>query len=176
MNLVHRQLGKYELADFIQWADYFRSMPFVDSTKIGISGFSYGGTMTALAVTEGSRYFRYGIAGGGVYDWRLYDSHYTERYMDTPAENPDGYSGSAVINKAALYRGNDTNLLMLTHGTGDDNVHLQNTMQLVDALQKSNKYFELMLYPAGLHGYRGFQAEHSVNMDIRFWRKTLLGK
>lgn len=176
MNFVHRQLGKYELKDFILWAEHFMSMPFVDSSRIGITGFSFGGTMTALAVTEGSQYFRYGIAGGGVYDWQLYDSHYTERYMDTPAENPEGYSGSAVINKADYYRGDESNLLMLTHGTGDDNVHLQNTMQLIDALQKSKKYFELMLYPGGLHGYRGYQGEHSVDMDIRFWRRTLLGK
>ncbi len=176
MNFVHRCLGKYEIQDFVQWAQYFKAMPFVDGTRIGITGYSFGGTMTALALTEGTEYFRYGIAGGGVYDWQLYDSHYTERYMDTPGENPDGYFKAAVINKAELYKDKEGSLLMLNHGSSDDNVHLQNTIQLVDALQKSLKHFELMIYPGGLHGYRGYQGQHSVNEEIGFWRKTLLSK
>jgi dipeptidyl-peptidase-4 len=176
MNFVHRRLGKYELEDYILWAKYLKAFPFVDGSRIGITGYSYGGTMTLLALTEGAEYFRFGIAGGGVYDWQLYDSHYTERYMDSPEENPDGYFWSAVINKASLYRDKEGSLLMITHGTDDDNVHLQNTMQLTDALQKSLKHFEMMLYPGGLHGYRGYQGQHSVDEDFRFWRKTLLYK
>jgi dipeptidyl-peptidase-4 len=171
-NFVFRNLGRYEISDFIAWADYLRSLPYIDGSKIGITGFSFGGTMTALALTEGAEYFRFGIAGGGVYDWRLYDSHYTERYMDTPSENPDGYRESAVINKAAKYLPEKGALLKLTHGTGDDNVHLQNTMQFINALIYENKHFELMLYPGGMHGYRAKQAIHSANEDIAFWTKV----
>ncbi len=176
MNFVHRNLGKYEMQDYILWVKYLRALPFINDKKIGITGFSYGGTMAVLALTEGSDYFNYGIAGGGVYDWTLYDSHYTERYMDHPDNNPEGYKNSAVLNKVDKYKSEQGSLLYLTHGTGDDNVHMQNTMQLSDALQKVNKHFELMLYPGGMHGYRGYQGTHSTNEDIRFWRKTLLDK
>ncbi|MFA5850443.1 MAG: DPP IV N-terminal domain-containing protein [Bacteroidales bacterium] len=176
INFVHRNLGAYEIQDYILWVKYLRALPFIDDKKIGITGFSYGGTMVVLALTEGSDYFSYGIAGGGVYDWTLYDSHYTERYMDHPDNNPEGYKNSAVLNKVDKYKGVQGSLLYLTHGTGDDNVHMQNTMQLIDALQKAGKHFELMLYPGGMHGYRGYQGAHSASEDIRFWRKTLLDK
>ncbi|MFA6770164.1 MAG: prolyl oligopeptidase family serine peptidase, partial [Bacteroidales bacterium] len=174
INYIHRNLGHYELKDFIQWAQYLRSLPYINKDKIGITGFSYGGTMTVMALTEGADYFKYGVAGAGVYDWHLYDSHYTERYMDHPKDNPEGYKSSAVVNKAVLYKSEMGSLLYLTHGTSDDNVHLQNTMQLIDALQKEGKQFELMLYPAAMHGYRGYQGVHSTAAIINFWRKTLL--
>lgn len=174
INWIHRNLGHYEIKDFIQWAQYLKSLPFVNGDKIGITGYSYGGTMTVMALTEGAEYFKYGIAGAGVYDWQLYDSHYTERYMDHPKDNPEGYKSSAVVNKAGLYRSNTGSLLYLTHGTSDDNVHLQNSIQLIDALQKEGKHFELMLYPGGMHGYRGYQGAHSSAETINFWRKTLL--
>ena len=174
INYIHRNLGHYEMKDFIQWAQYLKSMPFVNGDKIGITGYSYGGTMTVMALTEGAEYFKYGIAGAGVYHWQLYDSHYTERYMDQPKDNPDGYSNSAVVNKASLYRSESGSLLYLTHGTSDDNVHLQNTIQLIDAFQKEGKHFELMLYPGGMHGYRGYQGAHSAAETLNFWRKTLL--
>jgi dipeptidyl-peptidase-4 len=174
MNYIHRNLGHYELQDYIYWAKYLISLPYVNPDKIGITGFSYGGTMTALALTEGAEYFKYGIAGAGVYDWHLYDTHYTERYMDHPDNNPDGYRESASTLKAHKYTSEKGSLLYLTHGTGDDNVHLQNTMQLIDALQKAGKQFELMLYPGAMHGYRGYQGAHSDEATINFWRKTLL--
>lgn len=174
INFIHRNLGHYELLDYIQWAKYLKSLPYVNGDKIGITGFSYGGTMTAMALTEGGEYFKYGIAGAGVYDWLLYDSHYTERYMDLPKDNPDGYKNSSVVSKAASYKSNTGSLLYLTHGTSDDNVHLQNTIQLIDALQKEGKVFELMLYPGAMHGYGGYQGTHSASATIEFWRKTLL--
>jgi len=174
INYIHRNLGHYEIKDFIQWAQYLKSLPYVNGDKIGITGYSYGGTMTVMALTEGAEYFKYGLAGAGVYDWQLYDSHYTERYMDLPNDNPEGYKNSAVINKAALYKSETGSLLYLTHGTSDDNVHLQNTIQLIDALQKEGKHFELMLYPGGMHGYRGYQRVHSTVETLNFWRKTLL--
>ncbi|HBY00997.1 MAG TPA: peptidase S9 family protein [Rikenellaceae bacterium] len=174
INFIHRNLGKYEIQDYIEWAKYFAALPFVNEKKIGITGFSYGGTMTVLALTEGAQYYRYGIAGGGVYDWQLYDSHYVERYMDTPEDNRDGYKLSSVLGKVRMYKSETGSRLYLTHGTSDDNVHMQNTIQLVDALQKAGKQFDLMLYPGGMHGYRGPQAMHDKQAEILFWKKYLL--
>lgn len=174
INYVYRNLGNYEMQDYIQWAKFFKAMPFVYGDRFGITGFSYGGTITLLALTDGADYFQYGFAGGGVYDWMLYDSHYTERFMDTPSDNPEGYKRASVLGKVSQYRDKDGSLLYLSHGTGDDNVHMQNTIQLIDALQKEGKHFELMLYPGGMHGYRGYQNDHSDNEEMRFWRKTLL--
>ncbi len=171
---VYRYLGILELQDFCDGIDHFRKMPFVNENKIGVEGFSFGGTMTALCVTEGNEHFQYGIAGGGVYDWGLYDTHYGERYMDRPQDNPDGYAKSRVIDRVSKYRGDATNMLRLTHGTGDDNVHFQNSLQLIDQLQKDHKDFELMIYPDGMHGYRGDQGMHSSLQDYKFWYRYLL--
>lgn len=176
LNYVYRSLGQTELADYIEWVKYLRTLPYVDAEKIGITGFSFGGTMTVLALTDGADYFQYGIAGGGVYDWQLYDTHYTERYMDTPEDNPEGYAFTRVWERAGKYRGGKGSMLRITHGTADDNVHMQNTLQLIDALQKEDKQFELMIYPGGLHGYRGYQGVHSSNSDLIFWYRYLLGK
>jgi dipeptidyl-peptidase-4 len=132
--------------------------------------------MAALAVTEGNEYFKYGIAGGGVYDWQLYDTHYAERYMDRPIDNPDGYAKSMVYNRIKNYKGDKTNMLRLTHGTGDDNVHFHNTLQLIDKLQQDGKNFELMIYPQGMHGYRGYQRKHSDMQDYIFWYKYLMDR
>ncbi|HPK30139.1 MAG TPA: DPP IV N-terminal domain-containing protein [Bacteroidales bacterium] len=171
---VYRRLSIPELRDFIDGIKHFLAMPFVDADKIGIEGFSYGGMMTVLCVTEGSDYFKYGIAGAGVYDWHLYDSHYTERYMDRPQDNPKGYEETNVLGRLSNYKGDKTNMIRLTHGTGDDNVHFQNTLQLIDVLQKQNKDFELMIYPEAMHGYRGAQGRHSAMQDYIFWYRYLL--
>ncbi|MCF0178097.1 MAG: prolyl oligopeptidase family serine peptidase, partial [Bacteroidales bacterium] len=152
----------------------FRELPFVNKEKIGINGFSYGGTMTLLAVTEGSEYFPYGIAGAGVMDWSLYDTHYAERYMDRPQDNPDGYKASAVFERMGNYKGDKTNMLRITHGTGDDNVHFQNSLQVIDKLQELNKDFELMIYPEAMHGYRGYQQKQYQLQNFRFWYQYLL--
>ena len=177
MNQVYRQLTKFELRDFCDAMKWFeRTYPFIDAGKVGIEGFSYGGTMTALAVTRGNEYFKYGIAGGGVYDWSLYDSHYTERYMDTPQDNAEGYQQNAVVNDLGNYYGDDSNMLFLSHGTLDDNVHFQNTLQLVRKLQESGKKFQLMVYPEGFHGYRGEQRKFWDRDNMIFWYKYLLGR
>ncbi|MFA5713293.1 MAG: DPP IV N-terminal domain-containing protein [Bacteroidales bacterium] len=175
INYVHRNLGYWELKDFILWGRHLASLPFIDGNRMGITGFSYGGTMTLLALTQGEGLFKFGVAGAGVYDWMLYDTHYTERYMDTPQSNPEGYHESSVLNGIAGYRSEDGDRLFISHGTADDNVHLQNTLQLVEQLQLNEKEFQLMLYPGALHGYRGVQGRHFSNEVAKFWRRHLLG-
>jgi dipeptidyl-peptidase-4 len=145
--LCYKQLGVQELRDLEDAVAQVTSEPWADPERVGISGWSYGGTMAAFALTH-SKMFRLGIAGAGVYDWRLYDTIYTERYMDTPQANPEGYAGTSVIAAAKDLHGH----LLLVHGTDDDNVHLQNCMQLAYALQRANKEFEMMLYPTAMHG------------------------
>ena len=176
LNHLHRNLLTVELTDYIEWMKELYKYPFVNREKVGINGFSYGGSMTMLACTEGSKYFKYGIAGGGVYDFSLYDTHYTERYMDTPQNNPDGYANTRIMDKIANYKGDKTNYVKITHGTSDDNVHMQSTMQLIEALQKAGKQFDLMLYPGQYHGYRGKQGLHSNIGDYIFWYRHLLEK
>ena len=176
-----RNLTAAPVKDFVAWASYFQSLPYVIPDKIGVEGFSFGGTMTSLLLFEHSDKFHYGIAGGGVYDWMLYDSHYTERFMETPQANPDGYAASRVLSAVesypVTYENNDGSVMLkITHGTGDDNVHFQNTLQLVDELQKQGKCFELMIYPDGMHGYRGYQGWHSTAADRDFWLKYLKGE
>ena len=128
--------------------------------------------MTAMLVMCHPELFRCGVAGGGVYDWELYDTHYTERFMDTPQRNPEGYKKARVLNYVRNYDPSRSRL-KLTHGTGDDNVHLQNTLLLVDSLQRCSKQFDLMLYPDGMHGYRREQAAHDNEADKEFWTRNL---
>jgi dipeptidyl-peptidase-4 len=168
--LMHRNLGKWEMRDLIDVVTWLRTQPFVDSTRVGITGGSYGGYVTALALTAGAGYFTHGIAEYSVTDWRLYDTHYAERYMDMPSENPDGYREGSVLTHAHKYRG----MLRLVHGTMDDNVHMQNTLQLADTLQDLNRSFELMLYPGGRHGWGGPKAVHLRTETYRFYYRYLL--
>ena len=169
-DLDHKDLTTCAIKDFCTWAEWLRSQPYV--SKIGVEGFSFGGTNTALLLLDHSDLFCCGIAGGGVYDWMLYDSHYTERFMSTPEDNPEGYADK-VLDHVKNYPGDGSVMLRLTHGTGDDNVHFQSTLQLVDALQRAGKQFELMIYPDGMHGYRGAQGVHSWESDKLFWLKYL---
>ena len=181
MDQAFRRMTVPELGDYIAWAQWLQELPWVDGSRIGVEGFSFGGTTTAMLVLRYPQFFCCGVAGGGVYDWKLYDSHYTERFMDTPDANPEGYAESSVLTwvdscalkeRQGLHNGMPA--LKLTHGTGDDNVHFQNTLQLVDALQKAGIQFELMIYPDGMHGYRGYQHLHDRMNDNLFWSKHLL--
>lgn len=169
---MHRNLGYWEMKDWITIVKWLIDNAGVDKEKVAISGFSYGGYMTCYALTYGAEYFKYGLAGGSVTDWSLYDSHYTERFMDTPAENPEGYKTSSVLTYVDQYKG----LLRIYHGTMDDNVHMQNSMQLVKKLEEKKKHFEFMLYPGGRHGWPGNQQLHSANENNMFIYKNLLGK
>ena len=171
INYMHRNLGKWELTDWITIVKWLRENG-ADASRVGIAGFSYGGYMTSMALTAGSDYFTHGLAGGSVTDWKLYDSHYTERFMDTPAENPEGYQAGSVMTYTDKYKG----LLRIYHGTMDDNVHMQNSLQLVKKLQESKRHFEFMLYPGGRHGWGGNQNAHSTNENNMFIYKHLLKK
>ncbi len=176
---IYKHLSTIEISDFVEWAKWLQSLPYVKADKIGVEGFSFGGTMTTLLVATASDYYHYGIAGGGVYDWMLYDTHYTERFMSTPADNPDGYRETAVIRRVKDYpvkagQADGSVMLKLTHGTGDDNVHFQNTLQLIDVLHKQGAAFELMIYPDGMHGYRGYQGRHFQAENDAFWKRYLL--
>ena len=181
LDMIYKHLDEIEVQDFVEWAEYLKKLPYVNGDKIGVEGFSFGGTMTALLVMKHPDAFHYGIAGGGVYEWALYDTHYTERFMSTPQDNPEGYERTKVTNAAKEYPVTDDNydgavMLKLTHGTGDDNVHFQNTLKLVDALQAGGKKFELMIYPDGMHGYRGYQGRHFSAANRAFWLKYLKGE
>jgi dipeptidyl-peptidase-4 len=176
LNYLHRNLGKWEMEDYIAWVTWLRQQPYVDPDKIMITGGSYGGYLTALALTYGSAYFNYGIADYPVTDWQLYDSHYTERYMDLPKDNPEGYHFGSVMTHAANYRKNGRSMLLIQHGTMDDNVHIQNTYQLADALQSLNKPFELMIYPGERHGWRGAKTPFTVDTRREFQEKHLFGQ
>ena len=171
-DLVYRDVVSVPVEDACTWARWLGALPYVDASRIGVEGFSFGGTMTAMLVMNHPELFRCGVAGGGVYDWELYDSHYTERFMDTPQRNPEGYARARVLNYVRNYDPARSRL-KLTHGTGDDNVHLQNTLLLVDSLQRNGKQFDLMLYPDGMHGYRGEQALHDNEADREFWIRNL---
>ena len=187
LDMIYRQLTVWEVQDFCEWASWLQSLPYVAADKIAVEGFSFGGTMTCMLLMQAPDKFHYGIAGGGVYDWALYDSHYTERYMDTPQANPEGYEVSKVLNYVAGYP-TDHNLsrgeaetiqsvepvmLKLTHGTGDDNVHHQNTLQLLDAMHRAGKKFDFMIYPDGMHGYHGYQGSHFNAANREFLLKYL---
>lgn len=174
MDQAFRRMTVVELQDYLAWAEYLQSLPYVRSDRIGVEGFSFGGTTTAMLVLRYPEHFCCGVAGGGVYDWTLYDSHYTERFMDTPQANPEGYAEASVLTYVKPEIKGRTGYLKLTHGTGDDNVHFQNTLLLVDALQKCNVQFDLMIYPDGMHGYRGYQSVHDKTSDHLFWTRHLL--
>jgi dipeptidyl-peptidase-4 len=157
---AYKQLGVQELKDIEEAIRWLKEQPYVDGDRIGMSGHSYGGFMTAYALTH-SREFAGGIAGAPPTDWHLYDTIYTERYMDTPQNNPEGYERTSVIKAAGHLHGQ----LLLIHGGIDDNVHVENTFKFIDALQKADKEFQLMIYPQSRHGVGGTHY-HRLTVDF----------
>jgi dipeptidyl-peptidase-4 len=150
--MTYKELGKYEVEDQIEAAQILGERSYIDANRIGIFGWSYGGFMSSNCLLQGNEIFSMAIAVAPVTSWRFYDSVYTERYMQTPQENPTGYDQNSPITHASKLKGK----YLLIHGTGDDNVHVQNTMQMVNALVRYNKQFDLMIYPDRAHGiYRG---------------------
>lgn len=170
MALMHRNLGKWEMHDLIAAVKWLRKLPYINASRIGITGGSYGGYTTCMAMTYGADYFTHGIAHFSVTDWKLYDSIYTERYMDTPVENPQGYEFGSVMTHVDKYKGS----MLITHGTMDDNVHMQNTIQLIDKLETLSKDFELMLYPNDRHGIRYPKRDHLSRQIVQFWLRHFL--
>ncbi len=166
---VYQNFGELELRDLEDGFNYLKSQTYVDPTRIGMWGWSYGGYMTSYTMTH-SNILKMGIAGGLVGDWALYDSIYTERYMQTPKENPTGYKKSSVISAAKNLNGR----LLIIHGTMDNNVHMQNAMQLVYELQKAGKQFDLMVYPTQRHGVSNPpQVKHLYQMMHDYILKNL---
>jgi dipeptidyl-peptidase-4 len=145
--MTYLQLGKYETEDQIEAAKYLVKAGFAIPESIGVYGWSYGGYMSALCMTKGAEYFTTGIAVAPVTTWRYYDNIYTERFMRTPQENPSGYDDNSPINHADKMKGK----FLIVHGTTDDNVHVQNTMDMVSALIDANADFEMFLYPNQNH-------------------------
>jgi dipeptidyl-peptidase 4 len=149
--MTYKELGKYETIDQIEAAKYFASQTYVDPARIGIWGWSYGGYMSTLCITKGADVFSMAIAVAPVTNWRYYDNIYTERFMRKPQDNPSGYDDNSPINHVDKLKGK----YLVIHGTGDDNVHVQNTMDLITALNKADKQFEMFLYPNKNHGIYG---------------------
>jgi dipeptidyl-peptidase-4 len=167
---VYLNLGRTETADQIAAANYLATLPYVDGSRLGIWGWSYGGYMTSLTMMRPGSPFKAGIAVAPVTDWDLYDSIYTERYMRTPLENPRGYADNAPAVLAPSLKGD----LLVIHGTGDDNVHFQNSLKLANALEMSGKQFQLMAYPSRNHSISGGGTSMHLYTLMSNWIETHL--
>ncbi len=177
--MTYLQLGKYETEDMITLAKYMAKQPYVDADHIGIYGWSYGGFMAANGITKGADVISTAVSVAPVTNWRYYDNVYTERFMRTPQENPDGYDLNSPVHNTAMIKGN----YLLCHGSGDDNVHYQNAMELIKAMISNGKQFDLMIYPNKNHGiYGGYEygdgecRMHLFNKIDNFLFEHLLGE
>lgn len=149
--MTYKNLGKMECEDAIEAAKYFGAKKWIDETRIGIFGWSFGGYLSSLSLFKGNDVFKSAIAVAPVTTWRYYDNIYTERFLQRPQDNPQGYDENSPINFAKDLKGN----YLLVHGTGDDNVHFQNALDLITALEKANKQFEMRVYPNKNHSIYG---------------------
>lgn len=177
--MTYLQLGKYETEDMITLAKYMAKKPYVDADHIGIYGWSYGGFMAANGITKGSEVISTAVSVAPVTNWRYYDNVYTERFMRTPQENSEGYDLNSPVHNTAMIKGN----YLLCHGSGDDNVHYQNAMELIKAMISNGKQFDLMIYPNKNHGiYGGYEygdgecRMHLFNKIDGFLFEHLLGE
>ena len=167
---TYLNLVKYETLDQIAAAKYFGKLPYIDSSRIGIWGWSFGGHMSTHCLLTGSDTFSLAIAIAPVTNWRFYDTIYTERFMRTPDENPEGYDLNSPLNYANQLNGK----YLIIHGSGDDNVHVQNTMRMVEALIQADKQFEWMIYPDKNHGiYGGNTRKHLYTKMTKFILENL---
>ncbi len=165
--MTYQQLGKYETEDMITLAKYMAAQPYVNPEKIAIYGWSYGGFMATSGITKGADYISTAVAVAPVTNWRYYDNIYTERFMRTPQENPSGYDDNSPINFVDKLKGN----YLLCHGSGDDNVHFQNAMELIKALISEGKQFDLMVYPNKNHSIYGQYEEGGVEVRMHLFEK-----
>ena len=167
---TYLQLGKLEIEDVMNAVKEYAKNSFVDASRVGIMGWSYGGFMASLGITKGADVFKMAIAVAPVTNWRYYDNIYTERFMRTPQENADGYDRNSPINFVDNVKGK----YLLIHGSADDNVHFQNTMDMTTALVKANKQFELFVYPDKNHGiYGGNTRNHLFQLMLTFIESNL---
>lgn len=168
--LTYKQLGKYELEDLLATGTYLASLPYVDGERLGVWGWSYGGYMSSLVMTKGEGRYKLGIAVAPVTNWRYYDTIYTERYMQTPQLNASGYDDNSPVFFAKGLQGH----FLLIHGTGDDNVHFQNSVALQNALVSAGKQFESFYYPDKNHGIPGGGTRHHLyTMMLNFIKSNL---
>jgi dipeptidyl-peptidase 4 len=168
--ITQKQLGKYEVEDQIDAAKVIGNYSYVDKSRIGIFGWSYGGFMSSNCILKGNDIFKMAIAVAPVTNWRFYDTVYTERYMQTPQENPSGYDENSPINHVDKLKGK----FLLIHGSGDDNVHVQNSMQMMEALIQANKQFDSQIYPDNNHGIYGGQTRTQLyNKMTNFIKENL---
>ena len=168
--VTQKELGKYEVQDQIDAAKVIGAYPYVDAARIGIFGWSYGGFMASNCIFQGNDVFKMAIAVAPVTNWRFYDSVYTERYMQTPQENASGYDQNSPINHVSKLTGK----FLLIHGSGDDNVHVQNSMQMMEALIQANKQFDSQIYPDKNHGiYGGATRIQLYNKMTNFIKENL---
>jgi len=160
--ITYGQLGYYESIDQIESAKYLKTLGYVDPSRIGIWGWSYGGYMSSLCLFKGADVFKMAIAVAPVTNWRFYDSVYTERYMGLPQDNGLGYDNNSPINHAGKLKGK----LLIVHGTGDDNVHMQNSIEMIEKLVQANKQFDMMFYPDKNHGIYGGNTTYHLYIKL----------
>jgi dipeptidyl-peptidase-4 len=169
-NATYKQLGKYEIEDQIEVAKMLGKMNYIDARRIGMYGWSFGGYMSSLAITKGADVFKSAVAVAPVINWRYYDNIYTERYMQTPQENADGYDQNSPSTFAHKVKGN----YLLIHGTADDNVHFQNSMMMVKAMVDQGISFDFEAYPDKDHGIYGGKTRYQLFSKISQWLFTNL--
>ena len=168
-NVIHRQLGVNETADQMKGIDYLKSLPFVDSNRIGVHGWSYGGFMTLNLMLKHPEIFKVGVAGGPVVDWSMYEVMYGERYMDTPNENPDGYQNSNMLNYIENLQGK----LMIIHGVQDQTVVMQHSMKFIKKCIDLNKQVDFFVYPTHEHNVRGNDRLHLMEKISNYFIDNL---
>lgn len=167
---TYLQLGKLETIDQIEAAKYLGSLPYVDKNRIGFQGWSYGGYMASLMISKGADVIKAAIAVAPVTNWKYYDNIYTERFLRTPKENKSGYEDNSPTNFVKQIKGR----FLLIHGSADDNVHMQNSMELADALVKNNIPFDFMIYPNKNHGIGGGLTRlHIYTKMLKFVKENL---
>ena len=169
-NAIYRNMGALEVKDQLEVTDWIQKQKWADPQRIGVWGWSYGGYLSSLCITKGADIFKMAIAVAPVTTWRFYDTIYTERYLRTPQENPGGYDQNSPINFSDLLKGK----FLLVHGTGDDNVHFQNSVMFSEALIQANKPFEQAYYPNKAHGISGGNTSiHLYGKMTRFIEENL---
>jgi dipeptidyl-peptidase-4 len=166
---TYLKFGQVDVDDQAAGVKQLRQRPYVDASRVGMTGGSYGGYMTCMSLLRYPDVYSVGVAASSVTDWRSYDSIYTERYMRLPAQNKDGYEKGSAMAYAKNLKGK----LLLVHGTIDNNVHIGNSIQLIDALQKEGRDFDVMVYPENRHGIRGFNAEHLGRLRLDYFLRNL---